>query len=58
MNGMIKCKRSFVKFTIQAFDPAFGISELLPEIFYPLMVPSLALSEVQKLIDALYRCTE
>jgi hypothetical protein len=52
------CKRSSVQFTIQAFDPAFSISELLPEIFYLLMVPRLALSEMQKLIDALYRCTE
>jgi hypothetical protein len=43
---------------IQAFDPAFSVGELLPEIFYLLMVSSLAFSEVKKLIDTLYRCTE
>ena len=52
------CKRSSIKFTIQTFDPAFGIGELQPEIFYFLMVSSLTLAEVQKLIDTLYRCTE
>jgi hypothetical protein len=36
----------------------FGLGKLLPEILYLLVVSSLALSEVQKLINALYRCTE
>jgi hypothetical protein len=36
----------------------FGIGKLLPEILYFLVMSSLALSKVQKLIDALYRCTE
>jgi len=35
-----------------------GIGKLLAEILYLLVVSSLALSKVQKLIDALYRCTE
>lgn len=52
------CKRSSIKFTIQTFDPAFGIGELQPKIFYLLMVSNLALAEVQKLIDTLYRCTK
>jgi hypothetical protein len=36
----------------------FGVGKLLPEILYLFVVLSLALSKVQKLIDALYRCTE
>jgi hypothetical protein len=36
----------------------FDIDKLLPEILYLLAVSGLALSKVQKLIDALYRCTE
>lgn len=36
-------------------DPALGISKLLLEIFYVLMAPSVAFSDMQKLIDALNR---
>jgi hypothetical protein len=39
-------------------DPVFGICKLLPEILYLFVVSSLALSKVQKFIDALYRCAE
>jgi hypothetical protein len=36
----------------------FGIGKLLPEILYLLVVSSLALSKMQKLINALYRWIE
>lgn len=58
INSASHCKRSSVEFTIQTFDPAFGIGKLLPKIFYLLMVSSLTLAEMHKLIDALNRCTE
>jgi len=37
------------------FDPALGIGELLLEIFYFFMTPSLAFPDMQKLINALNR---
>ena len=48
-------KRSSVEFTTQMFDPALSIGELLLEIFYFVMTPSLTFADMQKLIDALYR---
>jgi len=47
-------ERSSAELMIQTFDPAFGIGELLPEIFYFLMPSSLAFADLRQLIDALY----
>jgi hypothetical protein len=37
------------------FDPAFSLGEFLLESFYLLLALSLALAEMQKVIDALDR---
>jgi hypothetical protein len=37
------------------FDPALSIGELLLEIFYFVMTPSLTFADMQKLINSLYR---
>jgi hypothetical protein len=55
INSRSHRKRSSVKLTIQTFDPAFGIGELLPEIFYFFMASGLAFADLQQLIDAVYR---
>ena len=47
-------ERSSAELMIQVFDPAFSISELLPEIFYFLMPSSLAFAELRQLIGAIY----